>query len=83
MGGARGGWSCFTNYLHYPFNILQNFIIPKPQYGEAPRGQPIVPFFVNLLLLGMLAAVQFYHHPDLVTKEVDYILTNRFLPSKP
>jgi hypothetical protein len=30
----------------------------------------------------MLAAVHFYHHPDLVTKEVHYVPINRFLPSE-
>jgi len=69
-------------HLQYSVNILQDFIIPKPQYLKTFASQPSISFIVFNFFDGMPSPIYLYYNSSLKTYKINDIIPDRLLPSK-
>jgi len=65
--------------LQYSINILQDVIIPKPQYLKTFASQPLIPFIVFDFFEGMPSTIHLYYNSSLKTYKINDITPDRLL----
>jgi len=69
-------------HLQYAINILQDFIIPKPQDFKTFASQPAIPFIVFNFFEGMPSPIHLYYNSSLKTYKINDITPDRLLSPK-
>ena len=78
----RGFFQSAENPLQYRLDIIQDFMIPKPENAVAHSFQMLGSGRVLFFLIGMLPAVRFYDELRLETREVDDVRLDHQLASE-
>ena len=66
----------------YRFCLLQDFVVPKPQYGETMLLQVVAALCVVSGLFSVLSAVYFNHQLCFKTDEIKDVCTQRLLTAE-
>jgi hypothetical protein len=69
------------DHFQNSFPVLENLLVPGPQYGEACLLQPSRPRVI-VLRLRMLPSIGFDHALSFDTGEVEDVATERMLPAE-
>ncbi len=73
---------CLRNRLHDPLDILEDFVIPKPQYPISLSHQERTPGPIRVCLDRVLTTIEFDNKAALGTAKVSDEGTNRMLSSE-
>jgi len=79
---VRGHFQAAENLFQHRLDIIQDFVIPKPQDAVAQSFQMLGSGRVLFFLIGMLPAVGFYDELRLETGEVNDVRFDRQLASE-
>jgi hypothetical protein len=74
--------ACLFNHFQHAVNILQDIIVPKPQYLETFSLQPCISFIIFSFFEGMPSAVHLYDDSSLKTYKINDISPNGLLSPK-
>ncbi len=74
------GFQRIANCQQDAFSICQHVIVPEPHDAIAFLREPCIASFVVIRMNGVLSTIHFDHQPDVKTREVDDVSSDRNLP---